>query len=112
VVRILDVAPDLRSAELSELRIWLQADLSKIVELVVPDPVRLLRFRARPVPSAGAIELAAFDRQCDFQGPLVAGDEIELRPGRAPYQIGDVVDGVAGGNAAHDSLLAQRLFEC
>ena len=46
-----------------ELGVRLEADLQQHVDLVVAQPVRLLRLEARPVPAAHAVDLAALDRQ-------------------------------------------------
>src|SRR5215467_12910804 len=107
----LDVLPDLRCAELRQLVIRLQADLRQEIDPVLANPLGLLRLCARPVPAANAVKLAPLDCQGDFERSLVAGYDFELRPSDVLHQKSDIVDRVAGGDAAHDGFLGQCLFE-
>ena len=82
-VVVLDELPHRRHAGLGQLGVRARPDLQQDVELAVADPVRLLRLHARPVPAAHAVDLAALHRERDVERALVAGDDVELRVGRA-----------------------------
>ena len=111
VLFLLDELPDFRNAALAQLRIRLERELRQDVHFVVADPVRLLRFQARPVPAAHAVDLAALDRQRHFGGAFVAGNEIELRAGGLAHEVDVVAAGAARRARAHRAFLLLRVLE-
>ncbi len=107
----LDEFPKRWCAHLGQFRVALRADLQQQVELAVADPVRLHRFCARPVPAAGSVGFASLHGQRHALRPLVAGDDVDISPGRPLYHVGEVEGGVAGGDSGEDGLLRHGLIE-
>ena len=108
---VVDVFPQLRHAHLGQFRIGLEPDLHQDVELVVAQPVRLLRLGARPVPAAHAVDLAALHGERDVGGALVAGHDVELGAGGVIVQIAVVAGRAAGRGRAQDGLLPAGVIE-
>ena len=106
VVGVGDELPDVRNAELGEFGCRLERDLHQHVELLVAHPIALLRFHARPVPAAHAVDLAALHRERDVDRALVAGDDLEFGAGGVIVQIGIVAGRAAGGARAENGLAA------
>ena len=82
VVRVFHEFPDLRDAEPRQLLLGLEIDLGEDVDGLVAHPVRALRFQARPVEAAQAVDLAALHGEQDIGGALVAADQLEQDAGR------------------------------
>src|SRR5215208_698366 len=110
-ILILDVFPDRRNAELSELRLRIERNLHQHVELLVAHPVALLRLHARPIPAAHAIDLATLHGERDVDRALITGDDVELRAGRMIVQRRIVAGGAPGGAAANNGLVLLRVLK-
>src|SRR5262249_39541866 len=66
LVLALDVFEHRGDAHAGELGVGLEANLQQQVDLAVAQPVRALRLEARPVPAAGAVDLAALHGERDL----------------------------------------------
>src|SRR5215208_4465697 len=110
-ILILDVFPDRGNAHFGQLRLRIERDLHQHVELLVADPVALLRLHARPVPTAHAVNLAALHGERDVDGALIAGDDPEFGAGCMIVQGRIIARGAAGGAAADHGLVLLRVLE-
>src|SRR5215208_161812 len=110
-VLILDVVPDRGNAHFGQLRLRLERDLHQHVELLVAQPVGLLRLDARPVPAADAVYLAALHGERDVGRAGIAGNDLEFGTCSVIVERRIVAGGATGGAAADDRLLFLRVLE-
>ena len=61
-----------------QFMLGLQAILHENVDRLVTQPLRLLRFQARPIKTAETINLTTLHRKVDFIGALVSRDNLKL----------------------------------
>src|SRR5262249_57741190 len=75
------------------------------------DPVRLHRFEAGPVPSTGAVDLAALHREAGIAHALIARHYAELEARRMAMQMRVIARRAAGRSGAHNGLRGQSVLK-
>ena len=78
---------------------------------VLREPVRMHRFDAGPADAAGALNLAALERERDFAAAGIAGDDAKLGAEHVVQQQRQIVGGGARIARADDQLLGQHVLE-
>ena len=98
--------------QFGQLRLRIKTILHEQIDLAIAQPIRLLRFQARPIQTTQAIDLAALHRQKNICRALIASNQFDLGAIHILMHGGIVARCAPCGTGPKNGLIFECGFEC